>query len=181
MGGERRETGERKARAAQRAYRKGAQLIGEGRRGGGDKSLHGKTMECIEALMVPDDDSCEVNQEWRRTFVTLANTCLLFDETASPAMRYIGSLSPLSARRCLSGSRVVLTWCCMDHTRHTTHDTRNTTHDTHRKVKGLYLWGLVEHYLKQDEDHRWPLLESSLDSPEVSFLTPHITRSIRAG
>jgi hypothetical protein len=68
------------------------QLIGDGG-GGGDKSLHGKTRECIEALMVPDDDSCEVKTEWRRTLVTLANTCLLFDETSSRAMRYISSFS----------------------------------------------------------------------------------------
>jgi hypothetical protein len=94
MGGERRAAGERKARAAQRAYRQGAQLIGEGRRGGGDKSLHGKTMKCIDVLII-DDDTCEVSKEWCRTFVTLANTCLLFDETSSPArmMRYTSSLS----------------------------------------------------------------------------------------
>jgi hypothetical protein len=45
-----------------------------------------------------------------------------------------------------------------------------------RQVKGLYLWGLVEHHLTQDEDHRWSLLESSLYSPEV----PHPLHSTHA-
>jgi hypothetical protein len=114
MGVETRETGERKARAAQRAHRKGAQLIGEGGEG---ESLHEKTKEYIETLLMPDADSCESNKEWKRTFMTLANTCLSSDQASSLAMWYIHSPSLslslfLSLKRMHAQRSAVLT-CAM--------------------------------------------------------------------
>jgi hypothetical protein len=66
-----------------------------------DKHLHSATRDCINRLMVPDDESYEVNKEWRRTFVSLATTCLSSEQTSSPAMWYVRSPSFFLQWTCL--------------------------------------------------------------------------------
>jgi hypothetical protein len=54
-----------------------------------DKSLFKRTEACIRALLLPDEDSDEINTVWCRTFVTLVTTSLSSYDDETCVIRYI--------------------------------------------------------------------------------------------
>jgi hypothetical protein len=77
------------ARMARLASRQGGQQVNTR-----DKSLRGRTKECIHQLIVPDGDYTDAaKKEWRSTFATLADACLTSALAPCPFMRYSLSLS----------------------------------------------------------------------------------------